>query len=642
MPPPIIRRLARRALARRGRRPARAEKRASHPATAVALLLAVCAGLILVAPPQKASADSSPAASTARGEGKHDPVVFTVGSIEEIDSLNPMLTVMSVPLLFDTFIYDSLTSPSSEDLSPVPGLAESWEHSDDGLTWTYHLRAGLTWSDGKPLTAVDAEYTLGRILAGGPGQGTWGPYLESVLSVRATDAETLVLNLKAPNAILPSMPIPIMPKHMLEHYPDDELADYPMDPEHLVSSGPFRLIEGEAGGALYRFAANPDNWRGPSHIDLLTWRFFKAEDTVMQALIKGDIDYTNGISALQAQVLARHQGVVAGRFDQLGTFREIGFNTGSVDLDTGEPLGDPNPAVRDPAFRAALANAIDRDAIVEKAFKGAATPLTSVMAAGFERFRWTTPADAVYDPEVARKKLDDAGYRVGKDGRRTLPDGRPIGELRFAVDSGDTRSILIGQLVREWMDDIGLTVRVEAMRAAKLSDVILSGNYDMFEWGWGIDDDPDSVLVYFTCEQRGLWSDSWYCSDEYERLYDEQKRAIDPQRRIETIKEIQALLYRDAPYIVTVGTQAQQAYRVDRFHGYRPAFGEGGDVLFDVDSYFALRPGPAPGLAGDGGSSATGANPAVIYGSIATALLGGAIVRFLWVRRRRQTAEGRE
>lgn len=566
---------------------------------------------------------------------------LTIGTTEEIDTINPMLGYLSTTL--QGYLWDSLTAPSRTEVSgQIPGLAESWEVSPDGLTVTYRLRPGLKWSDGKPLTSADPEYMLSRIAAGGPGQGMWGNFLDTVTSVSAPDDRTVQLHLSTPNSMMPRMPIPILPKHVLEQYPDSELSKYPLDPAHLVTSGAYRLIEGGPGSSVLRFEANPGYWKGESPVKRVNWRFFKAEDTVMQAIMKGEIDYTSSVNALQLRVLETQPNIRANQFPQIGTFREIGFNAGSSDTETGKPMGDPNPAVLDPKFRHALSTAFDRDAVAHKAYKGGMFPLKTVVGAGFDRFRWEVPANepSGYDPKLAADRLDAAGYRLGADGKRTLPNGKPVGQLRLLGDSGDPSALQTVQLVREWLQNLGFEVKVTAMRMEKLNDVVLSGGFDMFEQMWNIDDDPDSILMYFTCAQRGLMSDSWYCSKEFDALYASQKRELDPARRIATIKEMQALLYRDAPYIVLGNLNARQAYRVDRWHGWTPALQRDGDVMVDVVSLFSLRPGGVPGSSsGTGGPARTSA---LVYGSLGGLLLIGALARFIVVRRRRATAEERE
>ena len=90
-----------------------------------------------------------------------------------------------------------------------------------------------------------------------------------------------------------------------------------------------------------------------------------------------------------------------------------------------------------------------------------------------------------------------------------------------------------------------------ALESNKLTDVILDGDFDIFQWGWYVEPDPDSMLSYFTCDQRGGWSDSWYCNPEYDALYTEQNAEMDQaEARAEIVKQMQQILYEDSPYLV--------------------------------------------------------------------------------------------
>ena len=121
----------------------------------------------------------------------------------------------------------------------------------------------------------------------------------------------------------------------------------------MVGSGPFRLVEGTAGGSTYRFEANPDYWGGAPHIDEVVFRVFKADDPAAQALIKGEVDFVENLPAVQIDALKDKPGITALNGDSPG-FEEIAFNTGAVDTETGKPIGDGKPALKDPAFRHAL------------------------------------------------------------------------------------------------------------------------------------------------------------------------------------------------------------------------------------------------------------------------------------------------
>lgn len=617
------------------------------PRTIVVLAAFVLGGSIcLVGGGVATSSVASPAQLSSPADSDESPEsdnTLTVGVTGEVDTLNPMTYILAVSYTLQTYLWDGLTAPSPTSITDIaPSLAESWDVAPNGLTITYHLRPGLKWSDGRALTAADAEYTFERVLAGGPPKGTWGSYLENVTSVSAPDDLTVQLKLSSPNVMLPRLSIPILPKHVFEKYSDEDLDEYPVDPENLVTSGPYRLLEGGSGSSLYRFEAWSGNWRGESPVRYVNWRLFQAQDTVMQALIKGEIDYTLSIDALQMRGLADQPNIVTNEYPELGVFVNVGFNTGSVDTTTGDPLGDPNPAVLDPDFRRALSTAFDREQIRTKAFKGSLIPLTTVVAAGFEEFQWDPAAAGEptdYDPELAADRLDEAGYVRGTDGKRMLPNGEPIGTLRLVVDPAVPADLAGARLVGEWMDDLGIDTRVTTMSNSKLNDTILSGNYDMFWWGWAYDADPDQILTYLTCAERGVFSDTWYCSEEYDDLYAQQKTDLDPASRIATIKAMQELLYQEAPYIVLGGNMGQQAYRTDRWQGWTSWLQDDGNVMWDVGALFDLR--PADGTTGNGVASPRRV-AAFVYGSLAGTVALALLLRLSVVRWRRSTAEDRE
>ena len=119
----------------------------------------------------------------------------------------------------------------------------------------------MKWSDGEPLTAADIAYTYNRILDGGPEAATWSSYLTKA-SRRSTapDDTTVVLTLKKPNAMLPLLPIPIVPEHIWKDVAEKDVKTYPAEPDDgqpVVGSGPFRLVEGTAGGSTYRSRPTP-------------------------------------------------------------------------------------------------------------------------------------------------------------------------------------------------------------------------------------------------------------------------------------------------------------------------------------------------------------------------------------------------
>ena len=195
---------------------------------------------------------STTTTAQAKDEGVDDQV-FTIGMTNEVDSFNPFNGIEAESYEAWALMYDYMISYSDKDMSPQPSLATSWDTSDDGLTWTFHIRDDVKWTDGEPLTAKDIAYTYNRILDGGPESASWGSYLISVTDITAPDDTTVVMKLKKPNATLPLLPMPIIPEHIWKDVPEDEVKTYSNEPKSedqpVVGSGPFKLVEGAAGGS---------------------------------------------------------------------------------------------------------------------------------------------------------------------------------------------------------------------------------------------------------------------------------------------------------------------------------------------------------------------------------------------------------
>lgn len=586
-------------------------------------------------------------------------VTFTVGMLNEVDSFNPFLGIEAESYEMWALTYDYLITYSMENMSPEPGLAESWEPSEDGLTWTFHIRDGVSWSDGEPLTANDVAYTLGRIIDGGPESITWGSYLTSVTKAEATDEHTVVLTLERPNAVLPLLPMPIIPEHIWKNISEKQVksfANEPKDGEPVVGSGPFRFVSGTAGGDTYRFEANPDYWQGAPHIDEVVFRLFKSEDPAVAALKKGEIDFVEDITALQVKALENEPNIAAHNGDSPG-FDEIAFNVGAIDTETGEPMGDGNPALKDAKFRRALGYALDRDRIITTAYQGAGKPGDTIIPPAYTNFRWEPPEDEAFsfDLERAGQLLDEAGYKLGADGKRTMPDGSALDTLRLSARSDSQTSIRTMDLFKEWLGELGIDSQVNAIESSRLTDVILEGNFDAFQWGWYVEPDPDSMLSYLTCDQLGGWNDAWYCDEEYDRLYKEQNAALDENERVEKVKRMQQILFEDSPYLVTAFNTIGEAVRTDRFACFQPQPDPGGIWLFQygIRNYLQARPAAEAGDC-DGISSAVlpaasltstdddgGSNSGtwlVVGGLAALVVVGGGV----WGMKRRTSAGDRE
>ena len=521
-------------------------------------------------------------------------VVFNVALLQKPDSLNPYTGIAAESYELWYLIYPTLTTPAQTDLSSTPALAASWSHSADQLTWTFHLVKDAVWTDGVPVTSADVVFSLQSVVDGGTQAATWGSYLKGVTKVTAPDKHTVVLHLKKPNVGLPYLPMPIVPVHIWGKLAKGEVRSFKNSPP-VVGAGPFTLVSADPTLSTITFERNPTYFGDPSKIDEIVFTVYKEEDAAVQALKKGEVDFVEGIQGLTVQRLQGAPGITT-HIGLAPGFDEIAFNTGAVNPSTGVPKGDGNPAVQDPAFRHALGYAIDRREIISKVYQGLGSPGASVVPAG-NPLQWQPPAARAFHFDLAKAGalLDAAGYTKGRDGKRHMPDGSPIGTLRLDARSDSPTSIGTMTYFKEWLGDLGIDATVNIMSGEKLTDIILQGDFDVFQWGWVADPDPDSVLSYMTCWQRGNWSDSWFCNKKYDAMYAAQHTQLDTAKRKVILDKMQRMLYFQAPYLVTTYGGTGEAYRSDRFTDFSAQPRPHGVYLMQFGPYNYVHVTPVAG-----------------------------------------------
>jgi peptide/nickel transport system substrate-binding protein len=582
-----------------------------------------------------------PATIGASAATKPSKITFTVGITQDIDSLNPFTGIVSSAYEIYQINYDTLTNYSQKDFSPTPGLAKSWDTSADGLTWTYHIRSGVKWSDGVPLTANDVAYTFNRIINGKYEQTNYGNYVANIKSVVATDDHTVVMKVDKPTPIMLHLYIYILPEHIWKSIDEKKVHSYSNEPgpQGIVGSGPFQVTDYRKGQFI-KLEANKSYWAGAPHVDELVFRVFSNEDALAQALKSGDIDFADSLGANAYNSMKNTPGITTVPAQYSG-FDEIAMNYGAA-LDNGTPIGDGHPALKDQRVRVAVAHAIDQKVLVQRVLQGYGSEGTSIIPPLYRSLHYD-PGTSRYkfDLAEANRELDAAGYKKGSDGIRRMPgNGRPL-DFRLFGRSDSATSKKTVQYVTGWLKDIGIDVKPKIVSEDALTEIIGKGTFDMFEWGWVVEPDPNYQLSTFTCANRSYkdggniyanLSDSFYCNKTYDTLFQKQTHQIDEAQRAQTVKQMEKMLYVAAPYVLTYYYDDLEAYRSDRFTGFKPQPDPGGSLLFQYGSYSYqhIHPPSKHKASSDNGSNTGLITTLSIAGAVV--VLGGA---FIAVRSRR-------
>jgi peptide/nickel transport system substrate-binding protein len=581
------------------------------------------------------------AVTAALAQEDDEKVTFTVGFPGDYDTLNPVMGVEVPDYEVWNLQYATLTDKAASDFATTPGLAESWEASDDGKTYTYTLREGLEWSDGTPLTAEDVAYNVNTARS-----DEWQNYTSVVQNLRAQaiDERTVRITSSVNDPKLPAMDIYLLPKHVWETFDADAITK--ADGTDGVGSGPFTLVEAKRGQFI-RLEANDAYWGGRPEVDEVVIRLFTNADAMVAALEKGEIDAAHDIPVESFERLSGVEGIVALSGEQ-GGFNEIAVNGGRPQDKRVEGIGNGHPALSDIEFRKAIAHAIDKQTLIDRVNAGIGRPGVTMSPSPDPLWRPEIPEaeQFTFDLDKAREILDAAGYEDSNgNGIREMPDGGEDITLDYVVRSESQSAPGDAEFVSGWLEEIGIGTKLRTVNDATLTTIIGKGDYDLFEWGWTPFVDPDPMLSYFTCDQlstdpeepTNYYNDANWCDPAYDADYKLQNRELDRDKRMEIVHRMLRRMYDAAVYNVLLYEGDLQAYRTDRFEGWLKQPADIGPVLFTNTSptYANLTLSDS---AGDGGGGGIGTAAYVVLAAAA----GAAILLAVLLLGRRRSADERE
>jgi peptide/nickel transport system substrate-binding protein len=494
------------------------------------------------------------------------PAVLRIGWAGSPDALHPGRAVLSQAYALFNLVYDSMFRLELDN-SFTPVLARDWKGADGGRTWTFALRSGFVFHDGRPLTARDVAFSY-NYYKDHPDFPLLGTYTRALEQVRAPDDSTVVLRLREPVPDIQSLLVflYVLPEHIWgPRAQDGHFAD-----ERMIGSGPFSLKEYQAE-QFVRLAANRRHPLGPPQVDEVIFQTFANQDALVQALRTGQVDLITEMPSTAVAALRQVAGV------QLAVGPPQPPETTDILINQLAPAhcppGSPctgHPALRDLAMRRALALAVDKKKLIEVVLLGMGDPGLTLIPPGLGRWYNQTLQDYPFAPEQARRLLDQAGYRDRDgDGVRETPEGRPL-EFRFNWPSDSPSAPRAAQLLAAAWQEIGVSTQLQSVDPDALTAACCPGfDYDLILWAW--DSDPDPGLLLGAMQGGRIPSgtnETGYANPEYDALYQQQAAELDPERRRELVWEMQEIALRDVVYIVPYYAHRAQAYRTDHFTGW--------------------------------------------------------------------------
>lgn len=453
--------------------------------------------------------------------GRSDPHTLVMDIESSPVNLDPRVGTDSQSERISELIFDSLVR-KDEHFKLLPWVAERWE-TPDPSTYIFHLRKGITFHDGRPLTSRDVKWTLDSFTNGSVVSIRAATYAH-VRKVEAPDGSTVIIHLDGPDSTLlwnlSDGAFGIVP-----YGSGKELAAKP------IGSGPFRFVRLDPDSQVV-LERNGNYWAKPPNVDRVQLRVVPDATTRALELRKGSADLvaTNSLGADTVNTLRRES--------RLRVQREPG--TGLVYL----AFNLRDPILKDVRVRQALAYAIDRQPILDSLFGGFGRLADSILPPE----HWAYNGDVQHYPhsiDKANALLDQAGFPKGKDGVRF--------HLTMKTSNTEETSRLLPVVLQHQLSEVGIVLDIRTFEFATLYSDIIRGAFQLYSLRWvgGSNQDPDIFAYAFDSAsfppKRG--NRGYYSNPRVDELIAQGRTTADQAQRARIYAEVQKILAHDLPYI---------------------------------------------------------------------------------------------
>ncbi|MGE6260198.1 oligopeptide ABC transporter substrate-binding protein [Heyndrickxia sporothermodurans] len=445
--------------------------------------------------------------------------------------------------------------------------AATYELSKDKKTITVKIKDNVNWSDGKPVTAEDYEYSY-LVIGNKDYTGVrYGDALiqdivgmaeyhkgkaDKISGIKIIDKKTLSITWNKPNpSVLTGIWAYAMPKHYLKDIAIKDLPKSDKIRKKAIGFGPFKIKKIVPGESV-EFERNDDYYGGKPNLKSLIVKVVSPK-VILAALEKGEVDIAKyPTDQYEAAKNAKNINFV-GNIE--GAYTYIGFKLGHWDAKKSEAVMD-NPKFKDKKLRQAMAYALDNQKVGDQLYKGLRFPATTLIPPFFPGWHDENAKGYAYDPEKAKKLLDEAGYKdKNGDGLREDPNGKEF-KINFAsMSGGDIAEPLAKFYIQQWKD-VGLDVQLVDGRLVEFNsfyEMIQNDDkkVDIYQAAWGTGTDVDPYGLY---SKTAVYNYTRFVDDKNEQLLSDghSEKAFDAKYRKKVYDEWQAYMHEEVPVIPTL------------------------------------------------------------------------------------------
>ena len=445
-------------------------------------------------------------------------------------------------------MFEGLTAQELGTYKIIPGLAQSWDISKDGLTYTFNLRPNVKFHDGTPLTAEAVKFCFDRQLNDqGPfyATGTY-PYVKgflgNVAGVEVVNPTTVQIRLKSP--LTPFLQY--LAHHSLYIYSPEALKKWGKDVvKHPVGTGPFKLETWEPGVRVV-LARNDQYWGGAPKVRQAIYVPIIEAQARLSAIKTGEIDLTMDVPPDSLADLRKDPDVVVAETNSSAVWY-VALNT-------------RHAALKDKRVRQALNYAVQKDAIIRDILKGTAIVATTPLSPVYGPYHEDKTVRYPYDPEKAKALLKEAGFANGFDVTFFVPES----------GSGMQSPVEMGTVIQANLAAVGVRAKIQTMEWGAYLKKYLDGP-DMAEMSWNPSiGDPDHMMYMLLSSDRfpPAFNAGFYQNPRVDELLRKGRTTIDEKERIPLYREAQRLVVEDAPWIFVDHGKQVIVYR-KRVQGFK-------------------------------------------------------------------------
>jgi peptide/nickel transport system substrate-binding protein len=481
------------------------------------------------------SASAANQAATSGSPAYGDWIVQQIGADPE--SLNPLIDTDEIGSEILGEVFEGMLTVNNYTLKLDPALATSYEISPDQLTYTFHLRHGVTWQDGAPFTAADVKYTFDRIVDPKVDDAPIRSYFDTFKSCTVLDPYTVrfvtseryfkTLEMIGTEAILP--------KHLLDNAGDFNSEPFNRAP---VGTGPYRFVRWDTGSQVV-LERNDHYWGLPTHyLSRLVYRIIQEPYVAAALLKKGEIDVMDPVQPLQWQrelANSRSMSRLTRVVYDFPAYNYLGFNL-HRDL------------FKDVRLREAIDLLIPRDQILKQVYLNQyATPTEGYDPPGSPNYNHAIPITP-YDPARAAALLAQAGWKLNaSDG--LLHRGSETLSFTVVYGAGSTSAETMLEIMQESMQRAGIELKLQRLEAVQMYAKLYDWDYDAVIGGWALDIDGDPTQLWSGAQADLKKSSNFigFKNAEADRLMAAGRLEYDDAKRAAIYQQLQKLIHDDYP-----------------------------------------------------------------------------------------------